>query len=270
MTDGKHHLTSSTDGKQNEFDHLASGPMAFKRKYAGKRKRTFKKSKYGRKRQSAGVRALKSVRKIARRMHRERNAKYRNDFRVLSSSTISKITLNNTERDNSESGRVGNDLEGISLRFTLHYHLQTQPQTNDWWYRRVKLLFVRRKSSPSGELTNYDWDQIIDPIKDITSTGDTTFDSTSADLCAGYLKDHPSFEVLKDINLHLDNNNLFVRKQFTIPFKHHVAYADLLAQDDYMFKNQLVMLIIPLAPTIPNPADGQAVLQWGSKFEFYE
>lgn len=235
-----------------------------KKKFS-KRRKTFKK-----KGMSDGKKALKAVRKISKVMHRERQFRYLNDVRVINSETLSKICLNNTERDTSESGRIGSDVQGIRIVLTYHFHMNSYPTTQDWWFRRMKLLIVRRKSSPDGGITDIELNQIYDTVKLSGTTADEYFTTPATDLCSGYLKYLTNFEVLVDRNLHLDNNHLFHRGRINIPFKHPVQYADLTALSDYIFKNSCIMMLIPLAPVYTTAAEGLPVFQWCTRFEYYE
>lgn len=204
-------------------------------------------------------------------MRGQRQAQYTSEYRVMTNDGVTMYNLNLTKAGLAENNRIGDDAHGISCHIKLHWHLNGSP-TDSTWFRRCKVLILRRKAMPLGDAGGVTWDQIIDKKRITSALTDTDWSSSSADLCSGYIKDHPNYEVIKDMNLHIDQNNLFQMKSFGFKFDYPVKYQSSLISlnDDYIFTNQLLLMMIPLNPTITSAEQGQAVLQYGCKYEFYE
>jgi len=206
-------------------------------------------------------------------MRGEKNQWYQAGDITISSTTSTPqgAVLNNVEAGTTETAHIGQDFTGINCVITLQFALYSTDPTSMAWYRRCRVIVYRRKANPTGTTGIANWDQLLDPIKDVATTGTaTTYGSTDADMC-GYNRDYvpATFQILHDSLMTIDMNKPTQQKRLIVPFAHQTRKADQTLSADWIYSNQLVLVIIPLDPMV-GLSDGAAKVQWHSVFSYYE
>lgn len=240
----------------------------------GRRRKTSRRKTYGRRRKSTSSTAraaLRLARKIQKREYAERQEMRRGAISTLDTTLGLNRILNNTEDGDSEAQRHGDDHTGIRCVITLDFTTTAEPSTSSW-YRRARVIVYNVKSSVGGTIAALTWDQLLNSTAADPSgiTPLTTWSSLEADMCTYNRNNVPgNVEILKDMLVKIDMDNPQAQRRMIIPFKKQVRQTAVTGLSDYVFTNQLFLMIIPL-DVIPSPSAGQLLVTWSSVYSFYE
>lgn len=247
--------------------------MAYRRRYSRRTRYGRKRPSYRRKARSSSTRrvasrALKIAKAVQRRAWNERQELRRGGTFTVSSATPYTFLLNNTEAGNAESERTGEDYNGIGALITLDINVSTEPATSSW-YRRARVLVYCVKSSIGGGTTSPSWDQILDSTQNDGAIV-TNWSSLEADQCSYLRVNVPqNIEVLRDFLVKIDMDSPHAQRRVYVPFKRLVKQMEFTGLSDYLYTNQLWLMVIPL-DTVPTAGSGQMFVTWSSRFDYYE